>query len=132
MQTNGTNGHQHEVSEKRPTPDIFTTRIDMEICICGGQAVGGPGRRPSHPMAFHQPGDQPNGKGRCQGGAADPSQVSAGRGLSPAGVADSRWSWTTPGRSRRPTTRARAGVPRHGCTPAGQRCCWSARRCKQS
>ena len=29
-------------------------------------------------MAFHQPGDQPNGKGRCQGGATDPSQVSAG------------------------------------------------------
>ena len=37
MQTNGANGHQHEVSEKRPTPDIFTTRIDMEICICGAR-----------------------------------------------------------------------------------------------
>ena len=35
MQTNDTNGHQHEVSEKRPAPDIFTTRIDMELCACG-------------------------------------------------------------------------------------------------
>ena len=37
MQTNGANDHQHEVSEKRPTPDIFTTRVDMEICICGAR-----------------------------------------------------------------------------------------------
>ena len=38
METNGANGgHQHEVSEKRPTPDIFTTRVDMEICICGAR-----------------------------------------------------------------------------------------------
>ena len=35
MQTNGANSHQHEVSEKRPAPDIFTTRVDMEICACG-------------------------------------------------------------------------------------------------
>ena len=32
MQTNSANGHhQHKVSEKRPAPDIFTTRVDMEI-----------------------------------------------------------------------------------------------------
>ena len=38
MQTNGANGcHQHEVSEKRPAPDIFTTRVDMEICACGAK-----------------------------------------------------------------------------------------------
>ena len=38
MQTNGANGgHQHEVSEKRPTPDIFTTRVEMEICACGAK-----------------------------------------------------------------------------------------------
>ena len=38
MRKNSANGgHQHEVSEKRPTPDIFTTRIDMEICICGAR-----------------------------------------------------------------------------------------------
>ena len=36
MQTNGANGcHQHEVSGKRPAPNIFTTRIDMEFCACG-------------------------------------------------------------------------------------------------
>ena len=37
MQTNGANGHQHEVSEKKPAPDIFTTRVDMEICACGAK-----------------------------------------------------------------------------------------------
>ena len=37
MQTNGANDHQHEVSKKRPAPDIFTTRIDMEICACGAR-----------------------------------------------------------------------------------------------
>ena len=31
MQTNGANDHQHGVSEKRPAPDIFTTRVDMDI-----------------------------------------------------------------------------------------------------
>ena len=37
MQINGANEHQHEVSEKRPAPDIFTTRVDMEICACGAK-----------------------------------------------------------------------------------------------
>ena len=37
MQTNSTNEHQHEVSEKRPAPDIFTTRVDIELCICGAR-----------------------------------------------------------------------------------------------
>ena len=37
MQTNGANGHQHEVSERRPAPDIFTTRVDMEVCACGAR-----------------------------------------------------------------------------------------------
>ena len=43
-----------------------------------GQTVGGPERRPRHPVAVHQPGNQPDGKGRCQGGATDPSQVRSG------------------------------------------------------
>ena len=42
------------------------------------QAVGRPERRPRHPVAVHQPENQPDKKGRCQGGATDPSQVSAG------------------------------------------------------
>ena len=37
MQINGANEHQHEVSEKRPAPDIFTTRVDMEVCACGAK-----------------------------------------------------------------------------------------------
>ena len=79
MQTNDANGHQHEVSEKRLAPDIFTTRIDLETLRLRGETVGGPERRPHHPVEVHQPGNQPNGKGRCQGGATDLSQVGAGR-----------------------------------------------------
>ena len=37
MQTNGANGHQHEISEKRPAPGTFPCRIDMEICACGAR-----------------------------------------------------------------------------------------------
>ena len=37
MQTNSANDHQHEVSERRPAPDIFTTWVDMEICACGAK-----------------------------------------------------------------------------------------------
>ena len=38
MQTNSVNGHhQHQVSEKKPAPDIFTTRVDIEICACGAR-----------------------------------------------------------------------------------------------
>ena len=44
-----------------------------------GQTVGGPGRRPRHPVAVHQPGNQPDGKGRCEGSATNPTQVSDGQ-----------------------------------------------------
>ena len=37
MQTNGPNGHQHEVSEKRPPPGAFPCRLDMELCACGAK-----------------------------------------------------------------------------------------------
>ena len=37
MQTNSANGHQHEVSERRPAPDIFTTWVDMELYACGAK-----------------------------------------------------------------------------------------------
>ena len=37
MQTNDTNGHQHEVSEKRLTPGTFPYRLDMELCACGAK-----------------------------------------------------------------------------------------------
>ena len=40
MQTNGANGHQHEASEKKPAPDIFTTRVEMEICMPAGPGGG--------------------------------------------------------------------------------------------
>ena len=59
MQTNGANGHhQHEVSEKRPPPGAFPCRLDMEICICGARRWVGPERRPRHPVAVRQPGNQ--------------------------------------------------------------------------
>ena len=59
MQTNGANGHQHEVSEKRPTPDIFTTRIDMEICICGARRWVDQDGAPATPWQFINLGTSP-------------------------------------------------------------------------
>ena len=32
-----TNGHQHEVSEKRVNPGVFPCRLDMELCACGAK-----------------------------------------------------------------------------------------------
>ena len=61
MQTNGANGHQHEVSEKRPTPDIFTTRIDMEICACGARRWVDQDGTPTTPWQFINLGTKPGG-----------------------------------------------------------------------
>ena len=32
-----TNGHRHEVSEKRVNPATFPCRLDMELCACGAK-----------------------------------------------------------------------------------------------
>ena len=37
MQTNDTNGYQHEVSEKRLTTNIFPCQLDMEVCAYGAK-----------------------------------------------------------------------------------------------
>ena len=53
MHTNGANSHhQHEVSEKRPAPDIFTTRIDMELCACGEKRWVDQDGTPATPWQF--------------------------------------------------------------------------------
>ena len=62
MQTNGANRHQHEVSEKRPTPDIFTTRIDMEICACGARRWVNQDGAPATPWQSIKLGTSPMGK----------------------------------------------------------------------
>ena len=60
MQTNGTNGcHQHEVSEKRPAPDIFTTRIDLELCSCGARRWVDQDGTPATPWRFINLGTSP-------------------------------------------------------------------------
>ena len=63
MQTNSANGcHQHEVSEKRPAPDIFTTRIDMELCACGARRWVDQDGTPATPWRFINLGTSPMGK----------------------------------------------------------------------
>ena len=52
MHTNGANEHQHEVSEKRLAPDIFTTRVDMEICACGAKRWVDQDGAPATPWQF--------------------------------------------------------------------------------
>ena len=60
MYTNGANGgHQHEVPEKRPTPDIFTTRIDMELCACGARRWVDQDGTPATPWQFINLGTSP-------------------------------------------------------------------------
>ena len=62
MQTNGANGcHQHEVSEKRPAPDIFTTRIDLELCACGARRWVDQNGAPTTPWKFIRLGAKPGG-----------------------------------------------------------------------
>ena len=62
MQTNGANGHQHEVSEKRPAPDIFTTRVEMEICACGARRWVDQDGAPATPWQSINLGTSPMGK----------------------------------------------------------------------
>ena len=53
MQTNSANGHhQHQVSEKKPAPDIFTTRVDIEICACGARRWVDQDGTPATPWQF--------------------------------------------------------------------------------
>ena len=61
MQTNGANGHQHEVSEKRPAPGIFTTRVEMEICACGARRWVDQDGTPATPWQFINLGTKPGG-----------------------------------------------------------------------
>ena len=53
MEKNGANGgHQHEVFEKRPSPDIFTTRLDIELCACGARRWVDRDGAPATPWQF--------------------------------------------------------------------------------
>ena len=62
MQINGANEHQHEVSEKRPAPDIFTTRVEMEICACGAKRWMDQDGTPATPWQSINLGTSPMGK----------------------------------------------------------------------
>ena len=61
MHTNGANEHQHEVSEKKPAPDIFTTRVDMEICACGARRWVDQDGTPATPWKSIRLGAKPGG-----------------------------------------------------------------------
>ena len=64
MQTNGANGHQHEVSEKGLAPGTFPCRLNMEICACGAKRWVDQNRTPGTPRKFiklRRPGG--NGEG---------------------------------------------------------------------
>ena len=62
METNGAKGgHQHEVSEKKPAPDIFTTRVEMEICACGARRWVDQDGAPATPWQSINLGTKPGG-----------------------------------------------------------------------
>ena len=52
MQTNDTNGHQHEVSEKRLAPGAFPYRLDMEIRAWGTRQWVDQNGTPATPWRF--------------------------------------------------------------------------------
>ena len=52
METNGVNGHRHEVSEKRVNPGTFPCRLDMELCACGAKRWVNLKGRPATPWQF--------------------------------------------------------------------------------
>ena len=81
MHTNGANEHQHEVSEKKPAPDIFTTRVDMELCACGAKRWVDQDGAPATPWQSINLGtnNKPAGNEGARATATDSSQVSAGR-----------------------------------------------------
>ena len=62
MQMNGANEHQHEVSEKRPAPGIFTTRVEMEICAFGARRWVDQDGTPATPWQSINLGASPMGK----------------------------------------------------------------------
>ena len=52
MQTNGANGHQQAVSEKRLAPGAFPCRLDMELCACGAKQWVDQDGNPATPWQF--------------------------------------------------------------------------------
>ena len=134
LQTNGVNGHQHEVSEKRVNPGTFPCRLDIELCACGAKRWVNLKGRPATPWQFINLGTRPRGQ-EC---ATDISQVGDGRAdhlrelCQPMTLDDTQEDHkpaTSAGRAR---ATARAGARRRGCTPAAQRSCSSATCCKRS
>ena len=61
MQTNSAGGHQHEASERKPAPDIFTTWVDMEICACGAKRWVDQDGAPATPWQSINLGTKPGG-----------------------------------------------------------------------
>ena len=59
METNGTNGHQHEVSDKRVVPGTFPCRLDTELCACGTKRWVDLKGRPATPWQFINLGPGP-------------------------------------------------------------------------
>ena len=82
-----------------------------------GQAVGGPGRRPRDPVAVHQPGNQAWRNEGARATLRTPPK-SALDGLITCGSCGKPMLRDDTRGSRKPATRARAGVPRRGCTPS--------------
>ena len=62
MQTNGANGHQHAVSDKRLTPGASPRRLNMEICACGARRWVDQNGAPATPWKFINLGARPWGQ----------------------------------------------------------------------
>ena len=130
-QTAANGHHQHEVSEKRLAPGTFPYRIDMEICICGARRWVDQDGAPATPWRYVNLGTKPGGN-EGAGVAPRTPPKSALEGLITCGSCGKPMLLDNTQGDQEAATRARAGVPRRGCTPAARRSCSSARCCKRS
>ena len=97
MQTNGANEHQHEVSEKRPAPDIFTTRADMEICACGARRWADQDGGPATPWQSINLGTKPGGNEGARAELPAPPKSGLDGLITQPSDGDGRW-FAFPGR----------------------------------
>ena len=127
MQKNGVNGgHQHEVSEKRLAPGALPRRLDMELCACVAKRWVDLQGRPATPWQFiNLETRQKEQEGTKAAPRTPPKSVldgliTCGSCDQPMFLDDTQGnqeaSYTGSGRAP-----ARAGVPRRGCTPTGQK-----------
>ena len=83
VQTNDTNGHQHDVSEKRIAPGAFPCRLDLELCACGAKRWVDQDGNVATPWQFINPVTRQKGQERATTALRTPARAPGQAGVSP-------------------------------------------------